>query len=222
MNIVVVYAHPYDGSFCKGILESVVSHLEERGANVKVKDLVKMGFNATMLPEDLASTKTHEYTPEVKAEQDDLMWSDAVITIAPVWFGMCPGFLKGYWDKVLISGFGYDGKGIGLMKGKRIYSIFTCGSTNPYLSLANQFKCIEILWDNLFGMCGFSDVSTKYFLAVPHVTEEVRKDYLAQANAYVDQIFDKAVGETGQLGFGAVLAQCAGHMGQKYREYYGK
>jgi len=223
MNVVVVYAHPYDGSFCKGILDSVVSHLEERGANVKVKDLVKMNFNTTMLPEDLASTKTFEYTPEVKAEQDDLMWSDAVVTIAPVWFGMCPGFLKAYWDKVLISGFGYDAKtGAGLMKGKRIYSLFTCGAADPYLSLSNQFKCIDILWDNMFGMCGFSDVSTKYLQAVPYVPEQVRKTYLAQANAYVDQIFDKNVGETGQLGFGAVLSQSAGYLGQKKREIYSK
>lgn len=223
MKVEVVYAHPYDGSFCNGILNSVVNHLKERGAEVKVKDLVKMDFNTTMLPDDLASTKTFAYTPEVKAEQDDLLWSDAVVTIAPVWFGMCPGFLKGYWDKVLISGFGYDGKtGAGLMKGKRVYSIFTCGAADPYLTVSHQFQCIDTLWDNMFGMCGFSDVSTKYFQAVPHVGDEIRKVYLKQANEYVDQIFDKKVGETGQLGFGAVLSQSAGYLGQKKREFYNK
>ena len=222
MNIVVVYAHPYDGSFCKGILDTVVEHMKERGAEVKVKDLVKMGFNANMMPEDLASTKTFEYPAEMKAEQDDLLWADAVVTIAPVWFGMCPGFLKAYWDKVLISGFGYDKMGVGLMKGKRVYSLFTCGAGDPYLAVSNQYNCINILWDNMFGMCGFSDVSTKFFQGVPYVPEEVRKIYLQQANAYVDQIFDKAVGETGQLGFGAILSQSAGYMSQKKREYYSK
>lgn len=213
MNIVVVYAHPYDGSFCKGILDTVVSHLEARGASVKVKDLVKMGFNCTMEQKDLESIKTHEYTPEVKAEQDDAVWADAYVTVSPVWFGMVPGFLKGYFDKVFISGFGYDpATGAGLMTGKRIYSLFTCGAGNPYLDLSNQFTCINTLWDNLFGMIGFDDVSTKFFQMVPYVPAETREMYLKQACEYVDQIFDKPIGATGQLGYGALLSQNAGYL----------
>ena len=42
---------PYDGSFFKGILEAVVPAMEKRGANVKVKDLGKMNFDATMRPD---------------------------------------------------------------------------------------------------------------------------------------------------------------------------
>lgn len=219
MNIVIVYAHPYDGSFCYGLKENVAKHLEERGANVKIKDLVKMGFDCTMQPDDLASIKTGEYTPEVKVEQDDLLWADALVTICPVWFGMVPGFLKGYFDKVLISGFGYDPMtGAGLMNGKRIYSIFTCGAATPYLDLSNQFKCINTLWDNLFGMTGFDDVSTKFFQMVPHTSDEIRKGYLVDANKYVDQIFDKEPGEAGQLGFGALLSQNAGYLTKAYME----
>lgn len=210
MNVVIVYAHPYDGSFCKGLLDTVVAHLEERDAAVKVKDLVKMNFDCTMQPEDLASTKTKQYTDAVKAEQADANWADCYVTISPVWFGMVPGFLKGYFDKVFISGFGYDADtGVGKLKNKRIYSLFTCGAMSPYLDLARQFECINILWDNLFGMCGFIDVSTKYFQAVPHSPVEVRKHYLKEAEQYIDQIFDKKPGETGQLGFGALLSKTA-------------
>lgn len=214
MNVVVVYAHPYDGSFCKGLLDNVVAHLEERGANVKVKDLVKMNFNSTMLPEDLAATRTHEYTKEVKVEQDDALWADAYVTIAPVWFGMIPGFMKGYFDKVFITGFAYDHSGVGKLQNKKIYSLFTCGATNTYLELTRQFECINILWDNLFGMVGFSDVSTKFFDNVPRSTDEARKQYLEEAKAYVDQIFDKEIGETGQLGHGALLTKIVaeGHL----------
>ena len=219
----VVLAHPYEGSFCKGITDSVVAHLEERGAEVKIKDLSRMNFNATMVTEELEAIKTHVLTEDVQKEYDDLMWSDAVVTIAPVWFGMCPGFLKAYFDKVLVSGFGYDPKtGAGLMGGKRIYSIFTCGAADPYLTVSNQFNAINFLWDNMFGMCGFSDVSTTFLQAVPYVSAEVRQYYLQQMNQYVDQIFDKKVGETGQLGFGAVLSQTAGAMSMKKREIYSK
>ena len=53
MNVVVILAHPYDGSFCHAMMEKVVARLETRGANVKVKNLVEMGFNCTVGPEHI-------------------------------------------------------------------------------------------------------------------------------------------------------------------------
>jgi NAD(P)H dehydrogenase (quinone) len=166
-----------------------------------------------MRTEELASIKTHVFTESMLAEQKDSDWADCFVTICPVWFGMIPGFMKGYFDKLYISGFGYDpDTGRGLQKGKRIYSMFTCGAATPYLDLAKQFECINNLWDNLFGMCGFTDVATKFFQSVPYVTDEIRKRYLEDAKAYLDQIFDKKPGETGQIGFGALLAQQSPHL----------
>lgn len=207
MNIVVVYAHPYDGSFCKGLLDTVVQHLEKRGADVKVKDLVKMNFDPVMRPADLKAAKTMIYTDEVSKEQADVLWADVIITIAPVWFGMMPGFLKGYFDKVFITGFAYDHKGVGKLKGKRAFSLFTNGASNPYLEMVGQYECINLLLDNLFGMTGFNDVAVKYFEAVPNVPEKVRKKYLEEAIQFVDQIFDRQLGEIGQLGHARLLTK---------------
>ncbi|PGT75644.1 NAD(P)H-dependent oxidoreductase [Bacillus sp. AFS040349] len=53
---------------------------------------------------------------------------------------MCsaPGFLKGYFDKVFISGFAYNKEGEGLLRDKRVFSLFTFGALDPYLDLTNQ------------------------------------------------------------------------------------
>lgn len=207
MNVVVVYAHPYDGSFCKSLLDTVVSHLEQRGANVKVKDLVKMDFDPVMRPEDLKAIKTKEYTPSVRAEQEDILWADALVTICPVWFGNVPGFLKAYFDKVFITGFGYNEKGIGLLQNKRIFSLFTFGSDYPYIGMANQDKGIEFLWDNLFGFVGFKDIALKYYKRIGASSDEERKRYLEETSTFIDQIFDRKLGEIGQIGNGELLAR---------------
>ncbi|REG99510.1 NAD(P)H-dependent oxidoreductase [Flavobacterium aquicola] len=206
MNILVIYAHPYDGSFCKGILDTVVPAMEARGANVKVKDLVKMNFDATMRPEDLKATVTKTYTAEVQQEQKDVLWADAIVTICPIWFGSVPGFLKAYFDKVFITGFGYDYTG-GLLQNKRVFSLFTFGSKDPYLTLANQYKGIEYLWDNIFSMVGFKDIAVKYFQGVPRATDQERAQYLVEAIEFVDQIYDKKLGEIGQIGAGELLVK---------------
>lgn len=209
MNIVVIYAHPYDGSFCKGLLDTILPHLENRGATIKVKDLVKMNFDAVMQPDDLRAAKTKEYTDEVKQEQTDILWADAIITIAPVWFGTMPGFLKGYFDKVFITGFAYGHSGVGKLQGKRVLSLFTCGANNPYLEMVGQYEGINILMDNLFGMTGFVDVATKFFQSVPTSTDEQRKQYLVEAINFVNQLFDCQPGEIGQLGHAALYTRLA-------------
>ncbi len=207
MNVVVVYAHPYDGSFCKGLLDTVVSRLESRGATVKVKDLVKMNFDPVMRPDDLAATKTKVYSDEVKQEQADVLWSDAIVTIAPVWFAAMPGFLKAYFDKVFITGFAYDHTGVGKLQGKRVFSLFTNGVNDPYLEMTGQYDAIHLVMDSLFGMTGFVDVATKFFASVPVVSDEVRKQYLEEATQFVDQIFDRQPGEIGQKGHSALLTR---------------
>ena len=207
MNVVIVYAHPYDGSFCKGLLDTVSSHLQNRGATVKVKDLVKMKFDAVMQPADLKAAKTEIYTDEVKREQTDILWANAIVTIAPVWFGAMPGFLKGYFDKVLMTKFAYDDQGIGRHTEKRVFSLFTTGAKEPYLDMAGQYECINLSMDNLFGSVGFIDVATKFFQAVPFVTDEERKQYLTEATQFLDQIFDRRPGEIGQVGHGGLLTK---------------
>lgn len=223
MNIIVILAHPYNGSFCHAMMEKIVTHLESRGANVKVKNLVEMGFNCTVGPEDLRAGKTKIYAPDVKAEQDDIDWSDAIITISPVWFGMVPGFLKGYFDRVLMSGYGYrPSTGDGLLKTKRIYSIFTFGMTTPYLQLTKQMECISILWDNLFGMCGFKDVATKFYEGVVSVSNETRVGYLEDSLKFVDQIFDNEPGQNGQIAFAEVLFKTANMLVETHQELKNK
>ena len=217
MKIVIVYAHPYEGSFCHGILEKIKSHIEGRGGEVKVKDLAAMNFDCTVRPEDLLAGRTRQYTPQVKKEQDDIDWADAIVTIAPVWFGMVPGFLKGYFDKVLMSGYGYNpATGDALLRDKRIYSIFTCGMKTPYLELTKQMECINILWDNMFGMCGFRDVVTKFYQGVPAVSHEMRLEYLEDACSFVDSVFDKKPGEDGQIAFAELMFKTYGSMIQEY------
>jgi len=206
MNILIVYAHPYDGSFCKGLLDTVSTHMQNRGATVKVKDLVKMNFNTIMQPEDLKAAKTEVYTMEVQQEQADILWADAVVTIAPNWFGAMPGFMKGYFDKVFMTKFAYDGVG-GRLTDKRVLAFFTCGATDPYLDMVRQYECINLALDNLFGSVGFVDVGSKFYQAVPFVSDEVRQHYLTEAKQFVDQLFDRQPGEIGQIGHGKLITK---------------
>ncbi|MNC62950.1 hypothetical protein D3C75_1130320 [compost metagenome] len=81
----------------------------------------------------------------------------------------------------------------------------------------NQYRALEYVWDNIFGMVGFEDIATKYFTSVPSSSDEVRQKYLIEASEFVNQIFDKKIGEIGQLGHASLLTHLTakGQLNQK-------
>ncbi|MBK9591954.1 MAG: NAD(P)H-dependent oxidoreductase [Crocinitomicaceae bacterium] len=41
----MVHAHPEKQSFCSALKDAAINHFQNKGAEVKVSDLYKMGFN---------------------------------------------------------------------------------------------------------------------------------------------------------------------------------
>lgn len=197
MNITILYGHPYDKSFNKAILDQVTSHLEKRGATVKVKDLVQMSFDPAMGLKDLEAKVTKILPAEIVSEQEDLEWMDAIIIIAPVWWGGLPALIKGYIDRVFTTALIRSPQGVYGLEGKRAYTLFTTGSSEDYVRISRQKEMLEAANDNLFGFAKFSDAEIKIFYSVPRVTLEQRQTMLVEATEFVDRIFDLRPGEGG-------------------------
>ncbi|MDH2332596.1 MULTISPECIES: NAD(P)H-dependent oxidoreductase [Paenibacillus] len=197
MNINILYGHPYAKSFNKAILEQVIAHLNVRGANVKVKDLIQMSFNPMVGLKDLEAKVTNALPEEIVKEQEDLLWADALIIISPVWWGGFPAVIKGYIDRVFTTGLIRSSDGVYGLEGKRAYSIFTTGSSEDYIRISRQKDMLYAANDNLFGFAKFSDAEIKLLYSVPRVTLEERKAMLLDVNRFVDRIFDMRPGEGG-------------------------
>ncbi|MEK5377828.1 hypothetical protein BK143_18905 [Paenibacillus peoriae] len=197
MNINILYGHPYAKSFNKAILEQVIAHLNVRGANVKVKDLIQMSFNPMVGLKDLEAKVTNVLPEEIVKEQEDLLWADALIIISPVWWGGFPAVIKGYIDRVFTTGLIRSSDGVYGLEGKRAYSIFTTGSSEDYIRISRQKDMLYAANDNLFGFAKFSDAEIKLLYSVPRVTLEERKAMLLDVNRFVDRIFDMRPGEGG-------------------------
>lgn len=100
--------HPYEKSFNHAILETAKSTLEATGQEYSVIDLYEDKFNPVYEPEELALFHKGEYLdPIVKEYQEKLTASKKVVFIFPIWWGEAPAMLKGFFDKVMLPGFGY-------------------------------------------------------------------------------------------------------------------
>jgi len=109
VRVLVVYAHPVDGSFCWIVRDRVRSSLSAAGHQVDLIDLYAEGFAPAMSAEEHA---LHRSGPETKPAISDharrLSAAEALVFVYPTWWGGQPAILKGWFDRVWVEGVAYS------------------------------------------------------------------------------------------------------------------
>ena len=105
----IVYAHPYDGSFNHAVLETATSALDGAGRPYDVIDLYADGFDPRYTVEELALfSDGGTLDPLVTRYQELIKGAARLIVITPIWWNDLPGMLKGFFDKVMKQKWAYD------------------------------------------------------------------------------------------------------------------
>lgn len=122
MKTLIVHAHPEPASLNGSLTRHAVSTLEGAGHDVRVSDLYAMGWKPLVDAADFgeaASTPLRvardsgrafdagALAPDVRAEQEKLLWADTIIFQFPLWWYAMPAILKGWVDRVFTSRFAY-------------------------------------------------------------------------------------------------------------------
>jgi len=109
MRVVLVFNHPYEGSFCNAILRSVLTGLDRAGHEVDVLHLDNDGFNPVMTAHDLRGFKDGApVDPIVINYSERIALADRLVFIFPIWWELMPAMTKGFIDKVIYPGVAYD------------------------------------------------------------------------------------------------------------------
>lgn len=146
MNVLLVHAHPEPKSFCSAMRWAAAEELRSLGHEVRVSDLYADGFNPVASAADFGERKDPDYlvyaleqrhgyeagtiAPDILAELAKLLWCDLLILNFPVYWCAPPAVMKGWFDRVLLSGVVYGGKRFydrGGLRGKRALCSVTIG-----------------------------------------------------------------------------------------------
>lgn len=112
---VIIYAHPYEGSFNHAVLEAATTALDKAGRPYDVIDLYADGFDPRYTTEELALFGEGGTTdPLVTRYQDLIDSATRLIIIAPIWWSELPGVLKGFVDKVMKHNWAYTATRTGI------------------------------------------------------------------------------------------------------------
>ncbi|KRN76973.1 NAD(P)H-dependent oxidoreductase [Weissella minor] len=187
MKFVVVYNHPYDGSFCHGILEALKESIQKSGNEIDIIDLDKDNFNPVMSSQDLQAFTKHEMVDEQSKQYvERIKQADHLVFIFPIWWELMPAMTKGFIDKVIFPGstFNYTKSGYfmdaTLDNLKSTTVITTMNTPKPIYSLIYGNAIKKALIKGTLKKSGLKNVKWKSFNMVKNSKPEKRQTWLNQ------------------------------------------
>lgn len=201
MKVLIVHAHYEPKSFSSSIKDSAVETLKSEGHEVQVSDLYKMNWNPVATANDFFDRENKEYcvyaleqrnahsagnlVPDIALEIEKVKWCDLLILNFPVFWLSVPAILKGWIDRVFVSGLFYGGKRFydqGGMSGKRAMITLTLGGRehmfgNDAIHGELELMLRPILRGTL-AYCGFEVLSPFAAYHIPYISDAARRDIL--------------------------------------------
>jgi NAD(P)H dehydrogenase (quinone) len=142
----LIHAHSEADSFVTAMRDLARRELSAAGWSLAESDLYAMGFNPVLSPADFGARRdaahltyaleqrhgfeTKTLAPDILSEVDKVIAADLLVFTFPVFWFSVPAILKGWIDRVFISGPFYGGRriyGAGGLAGKRALAAFSLG-----------------------------------------------------------------------------------------------
>lgn len=214
MKVLIVHAHPEPQSFTAALRDQAVATLEAQGHEVQVSDLYKMNWNPVASADDFSSRENPEYlvyaleqrlgvksqslAADIQAELDKLLWADLLILNFPIFWFSAPAMLKGWIDRVLVSGICYGGKRFydqgGLSGKKALVTVTLGGREHMFGEGAIHGPLEDMLRPILRGTLayvGFDVLEPFVAWHVPYISDEARQQFLVDYTQRLQNVSDE-------------------------------
>lgn len=109
MTSLVVVSHPEPDSLTQHVAHSTVRAIRATGDRVELADLTAEGFDPRFSRADLDLFRGNGITPaDVRSEQERIDRAADLVLVFPMYWWAMPALLKGWIDRVFVSGWAYD------------------------------------------------------------------------------------------------------------------
>jgi NAD(P)H dehydrogenase (quinone) len=190
------------------MLRRAVQTLEAQGHAVTVSDLYAMQWNPVASAADFDVRRNPNYlvyaleqrenvaartiAPDIAAELDKLVACDLLILSFPLFWCSVPAIMKGWMDRVLVSGKVYGGARFydrGGMRGKRALLAYTCGGRDHMFGADGVHGEMDLMLRHVLrgtlGYAGFDVLPSFVGYHVPYIGDADRAAVLARYGDYL-------------------------------------
>lgn len=181
MNVLIIYAHPNKKSYNYAVLEQVKRGLEDGKHVFNSIDLYEDNFNPVLVYNDKIKRSDLVENEEMKAYREMINQADHLIFIYPIWWFGMPAILKGFIDRVFVSGFAYTSEGgvpKGLLQNKTAWVVYTIDSPSWFVKLFRRNVEWIIMREAILNYCGIKHVKRMMFAGVKNSSIKKRQKWL--------------------------------------------
>lgn len=181
--LLVVLGHPRAGSLCDQLAQAYADGAREAGARVRLLRLGELRFDPLLR---CARAGDQPLEPDLQAAQQALQQARHVAWAYPVWWGTMPALLKGFLDRVLVSGFAYRYRKDSplwdrLLAGRSAELLVTMDAPPWYYRWLDRMPGHWQMRRTVLQFCGFSPVRITSYGAVRSATPQRIAGWLADA-----------------------------------------
>lgn len=214
MQVLIVHAHPEPQSFSTSLAQTAMSTLTENGHDVALSDLYQMSWNPTASAADFQDRADSNYmnyaleqrhnwnantlSDDITREVNKLLAADLVILNFPLYWFSTPAIMKGWIDRVLISGVVYGGKRIyekAGLTGKRALITCTLGGRQDMFGADAIHGSLHDLRKHLIqgtlGYAGMTVLEPFFGFHVPYISDTERQQILEDYGARLNGIMNE-------------------------------
>ena len=211
MKVLIVHAHYEDQSFCTALKNQAVATLTAAGHAVQVSDLYAMQWNPVASQADFAAPDNPDYcvyaleqrkgvengsiAPDIQAEIAKVEWCDLLILNFPMFWFSLPAMLKGWIDRVFVSGKFYGGKRFydqGGMAGKQAMLCFTLGGREhmfgPEAIHGEMDVLLRPIQRGALAYAGFTVLPAFIGYHVPYISQQAREQLLVDYAGHLGRL----------------------------------
>ncbi|WER50599.1 NAD(P)H-dependent oxidoreductase [Cupriavidus sp. WKF15] len=208
MKVLIVHAHPEPKSFSSALKDLAVNELQKAGHEIVLSDLYAMKFNPVASSADFGKRVDPDYcvyaleqrngvssstiSADIQQELDKLLQCDLLVLNFPLFWFSTPAILKGWIDRVLVSGRVYGGKRFydrGGLRGKRVLVSITLGGQQHMFAKNGVHGPLDDMLKHLLrGTLAYTGLAVlPPFVAwhVPYVTHDDRVAMLASWREHI-------------------------------------
>lgn len=211
MNVLIVHAHPEPQSFTTSMMKTAVQDFTAAGHSVEVSDLYAMNWDPVAKADDFGSRKSPDYlvyaleqrfsyeagtiAADIAGEIEKVKKADLIVLSFPLYWFSVPAILKGWIDRVLISGVCYGGLRFydnGGLKGKKAMLGFTLGGREHMFGPGAIHGELEVMLRPLLrGTLAYVGLEVLPFFAayhIPYLKPEAREQIMQDYRAHLASI----------------------------------
>jgi len=194
MRHAVILAHPDPASLNGQIARTFAQALTDLGQVADLRDLYAMDFDPRLKASELPWSPSSRPGDDVVVERAALAETTSLVFVYPLWFNAPPAMLKGYVERVLGMGFGYESAGPGvrpLLAGRSLVSISTSGAPGEWVDQTGAVERLRIAFDeHVAAVCGLAVLEHLHLGGVtPGIRPDAVERMLGEVKALAKRLF---------------------------------